>query len=232
MRPTRTLQQARPDAHVPQTRRVVPVPRSSGRVRKPLGMTPRPCGDLSGRTRKPGGCRFLAVTNVLTAMRSADEAKAGPTSAARPDVPGRDSRAARRPQRRVVAPAALDLHDSVAANIRMIEASAPDEPASRRLRLPTQVRSRTLVACSSWIARQARRQTDRAASEVELGKRLPLRFPSLSFRVDLTGHCAEGGGSEVLMQVTRSLSARIRKWLGQLRRSPAKSPHGAGAWGR
>jgi len=65
-----------------------------------------------------------------------------------------------------------------------------------------------------------------------LGKRLPLRFPSLSFRVDLTGHCAEGGGSEVLMQVARSLSARIRKWLGQLRRSPAKSPHGAGAWGR
>jgi hypothetical protein len=27
--------------------------------------------------------------------------------------------------------------------------------------------------------------------------RLELRFPSLSFRVDLTGHCAEGGGSEV-----------------------------------
>jgi len=36
----------------------------------------------------------------------------------------------------------------------------------------------------------------------------------------------------VLMQVTRSLSATIRKWLGHLRRSPAKSPFGAGAWGR
>jgi len=60
-----------------------------------------------------------------------------------------------------------------------------------------------------------------------------LRFPSLSFRVDLTGHCAEGGGSEVLMQVTRSVSARIRKWLGQLgKRLPAKAPYGAGAWGR
>ena len=56
--------------------------------------------------------------------------------------------------------------------------------------------------------------------------------PSLSFRVDLTGHCAEGGGSEVLMQVTRSLSARIRKWLGLLGRKPAKTPYGAGAWGR
>jgi hypothetical protein len=56
--------------------------------------------------------------------------------------------------------------------------------------------------------------------------------PSLSYRVDPTGHCAEGGGSEVLMQVTRSLSARIRKWLGLLGRKPAKTPYGAGAWGR
>ena len=57
--------------------------------------------------------------------------------------------------------------------------------------------------------------------------------PSLSFRVDLTGHCAEGGGSEVLMQVTRSVSARIRKWLGLLGKRPAaKVPFGAGAWGR
>jgi len=63
-------------------------------------------------------------------------------------------------------------------------------------------------------------------------ERLPLRFPSLSFRVDLTGHCAEGGGSEVLMQVTRSLSARIRTWSGLLGKRPAKVPYGAGAWGR
>jgi len=48
----------------------------------------------------------------------------------------------------------------------------------------------------------------------------------------VAGHCAEGGGSEVLMQVTRSLSARIRKWLGLLGRRPAKVPYGAGAWGR
>jgi len=59
-----------------------------------------------------------------------------------------------------------------------------------------------------------------------------MTSPEPLFPRDLTGHCAEGGGSEVLMQVTRSLSARIRKWLGHLRRSPAKSPHGAGAWGR
>jgi hypothetical protein len=64
------------------------------------------------------------------------------------------------------------------------------------------------------------------------GDRLRLRFPSLSFRVDLTGHCAEGGESEVLMQVTRSLAARIRKWLGALGRKPSKLPYGAGAWGR
>jgi hypothetical protein len=57
-----------------------------------------------------------------------------------------------------------------------------------------------------------------------------LPFPSLSFRVDLTGHCAEGGGSEVLMQVTRSLSARIRSWLGRFGKRPARQPYGAGAW--
>jgi hypothetical protein len=57
-------------------------------------------------------------------------------------------------------------------------------------------------------------------------------FPEPLFRLDLTGHCAEGGGSEVLMQVTRSLSARIRKWLGLLGKGPAKVPYGAGAWGR
>ena len=67
---------------------------------------------------------------------------------------------------------------------------------------------------------------------VVLGDRLPLRFPSLSFRVDLTGHCAEGGGSEVLMQVAASLSARIRKWLGGFGKRPANEPYGAGAWGR
>ena len=64
------------------------------------------------------------------------------------------------------------------------------------------------------------------------GLRLPWRLPSLSFRDDLTGHCAEGGGSEVLMQVARSVSARIRKWLGLLGKRPAKAPYGAGAWGR
>jgi hypothetical protein len=58
-------------------------------------------------------------------------------------------------------------------------------------------------------------------------------YPILSFRLDRRGQCAKGGGSEVLMQVTRSLSARIRKWLGQLgKRPPAKAPYGAGAWGR
>jgi len=77
------------------------------------------------------------------------------------------------------------------------------------------------------------RRPEGAASGSSLGERLPLRLPSLSFRDDLTGHCAEGGGSEVLMQVTRSVSARIRKWLGQLgKRLPAKAPYGAGAWGR
>jgi hypothetical protein len=59
-----------------------------------------------------------------------------------------------------------------------------------------------------------------------------IAFPSLSFRVDLTGHCAEGGGSEVPMQITRSLSARIRKWLGLPGKRPATVPYGAGAWGR
>ena len=38
----------------------------------------------AGRAR----VRSLAVTNVVTAMRSADEAKARPASAARPDVAG------------------------------------------------------------------------------------------------------------------------------------------------
>jgi hypothetical protein len=72
----------------------------------------------------------------------------------------------------------------------------------------------------------------RGAGAVVLGDRLPFGFPSLSFRVDLTGHCAEGGGSEVLMQVTASLSARIRKWLGRFGKRPASEPYGAGAWGR
>jgi hypothetical protein len=36
----------------------------------------------------------------------------------------------------------------------------------------------------------------------------------------------------MLMQVTRSLSARIRKWLGLLGKRPATVPFGAGAWGR
>jgi hypothetical protein len=35
------------------------------------------------------------------------------------------------------------------------------------------------------------------------------------------------------MQIARSLSARIRKWLGGLLgKRPAKAPYGAGAWGR
>jgi hypothetical protein len=34
------------------------------------------------------------------------------------------------------------------------------------------------------------------------------------------------------MQVTHSLSARIRKWLGLLGKRPAKAPYGAGASGR
>ena len=60
-----------------------------------------------------------------------------------------------------------------------------------------------------------------------------MTFPEPLFRVDLSGHCAEGGGSEVLMQVTRSLSARIRRWLeGLLGKKPAKMPYGAGALGR
>jgi hypothetical protein len=61
-------------------------------------------------------------------------------------------------------------------------------------------------------------------------ERLPSLVPEPLFRVDLIGHCAEGGGSEVLMQVTRTLAARIRKWLeGLLGRRPAKAPYGAGA---
>ena len=59
-----------------------------------------------------------------------------------------------------------------------------------------------------------------------------IASPEPLFRLDLTGHCAEGGGSEVPMQITRSLSARIRKWLGLLGKRPAKVPYGAGAWGR
>lgn len=74
--------------------------------------------------------------------------------------------------------------------------------------------------------------SDASLGEAIAGERLRLRLPSLSFRLDLTGHCAEGGGSEVLMQVMRSLSARIRKWLGRLGKRPAKAPYGAGAWGR
>ena len=53
-------------------------------------------------------------------------------------------------------------------------------------------------------------------------------FPILSFRFDRRGHRAKGGESEVLMQVTRSLGAKIRKWLG-LGKSPVKLPHGTGA---
>jgi hypothetical protein len=57
-------------------------------------------------------------------------------------------------------------------------------------------------------------------------------FPEPLFRLDLTGHCAEGGGNEVLMQITRSVSAKIRKWLGLLGKRSAKTPYGAGAAGR
>jgi hypothetical protein len=39
----------------------------------------------------------------------------------------------------------------------------------------------------------------------------------------------EGGGSEVTMQVRRSLSAKIRKLLG-LGKRPIKAPYGPGAW--
>jgi hypothetical protein len=67
---------------------------------------------------------------------------------------------------------------------------------------------------------------------LEPGRTATIAFPEPLFRLVLTGHCAEGGGSEVLMQVTRSLSARIRKWLGLLGKKPAKVPYGAGAWGR
>ena len=42
-------------------------------------------------------------------------------------------------------------------------------------------------------------------------------------------HCAKGGGSEVLMQVTRDLRAKIRKRLGLLFRDPVKAPYGLGA---
>jgi hypothetical protein len=57
--------------------------------------------------------------------------------------------------------------------------------------------------------------------------------PEPLFPLCLTGHRAEGGGSEVLMQVTRSLSARIRTWLGGVfGKRRAKTPYGAGAWGR
>ena len=56
--------------------------------------------------------------------------------------------------------------------------------------------------------------------------------PEPLFPLCLTGHRAEGGGSEVLMQVTRSLSARIRRWLGGvLGKRPANPPYGAGASG-
>jgi len=57
-------------------------------------------------------------------------------------------------------------------------------------------------------------------------------FPSLSFRVELTGHCAEGGGSEVLYAGQAWLVREDPKWLGQLRRKAATVPYGAGAWGR
>lgn len=63
-------------------------------------------------------------------------------------------------------------------------------------------------------------------------ERLSWCLPSLSSRVDLTGHCAEGGGREVLMQVTRSLAARIRKWLGRFGKRRSEASYGAGAWGR
>jgi hypothetical protein len=56
--------------------------------------------------------------------------------------------------------------------------------------------------------------------------------PILSFRLDRRGHCAKGGGSEVLMHVTRSVRAKIRKWLGRLGllgRDPVRPPYGAGA---
>jgi hypothetical protein len=39
---------------------------------------------------------------------------------------------------------------------------------------------------------------------------------------------AKGGGSEVPMQVMRSLAAKIRKWLG-LDKRPVGKPYGTGA---
>jgi hypothetical protein len=62
----------------------------------------------------------------------------------------------------------------------------------------------------------------------EPGMQLALRLPSLSFRVDLTGHCAEGGGSEVLMQVTRTLVREDPEVVG-----PTRQAAGQGAiWRR
>jgi len=56
-------------------------------------------------------------------------------------------------------------------------------------------------------------------------------FLSLSFRVDPPQATAPRAAEvEVLMQVTHSLSATIRKWLGRLGRQPANAPYGAGAW--
>ena len=58
------------------------------RRERPLGMTPRPAGISADGYAGRADVGSLAVTNVVTATRSADEAKARPTSAARPDVAG------------------------------------------------------------------------------------------------------------------------------------------------
>jgi hypothetical protein len=55
-----------------------------GRTRDDLGATRISTGGHAGR----GDVRPLAVTDVLTAMRSADETKPRPTYAARPYVAG------------------------------------------------------------------------------------------------------------------------------------------------
>ena len=58
-------------------------------------------------------------------------------------------------------------------------------------------------------------------------------FPEPLFRVDpLQATAPRAAEVEVVMHVVHSLSARIRTWLGRLRRQPAKVPYGAGAWGR
>ena len=57
-------------------------------------------------------------------------------------------------------------------------------------------------------------------------------FPKPLFRVDLTGHCAEGGGNRGANADRAQLVRGDPEVVGRRGKRPAEVPHGAGEWGR